>query len=362
VTFGHPLLLLSLLLIPAAVAAYVVNERRRARYAVRFSNVAVLEQVVGTSRPWKRWLVVGAFLLGIATLCAAVARPHVNTTVTDENATVVLVLDVSGSMHAVDVKPTRLIAAQRALHLFIDKVPKRLKVGLVLFAGDAEVAAPPSTDRQLLANAIDDADFYNGFGGTAIGDALNLAVQVGIRSAGLTGGGPTTMRENPDLASYVTAAANPTKSTLVTILFLSDGHQNRGTIAPLDGAQIAKKAGIPVYTVALGTTGNTRLSGGFPGGGGGGGGGFPGAPFGGFTGANSLAPDPKTLGAIAHITGGEFFRARNSTSLESAYSALGSKLGQTHARVEVTGDFALGAALLLVFAGVLSALWAPRLP
>ncbi|MES1247246.1 MAG: VWA domain-containing protein [Actinomycetota bacterium] len=358
-TFGDPLLLLTLLLVPAAAAAYVLNERRRARYAVRFTNVAVLEQVAGTARPWRRWLVVGAFLVALATLCVAVARPHVNTTVTDENATVVLVLDVSGSMHAVDVKPTRLIAAQRALHLFVSKVPKRLKVGLVLFAGDAEVASPPSTDRQLLDNAIDDADFYNGFGGTAIGDALNLAVQVGIRSAGLSGSGPTTMRANPDLASYVTAAGNPTKSTLVSILFLSDGHQNRGDIAPLDGAQIAKRAGIPVYTVALGTTGNTRLGGGgfF---GGGGGGGF--TPPGGFTGANSLAPDPKTLGAIAHITGGQFFRARTATAVESAYSALGSKLGQTHGREEVTGDFMLGAALLLVLAGALSALWAPKIP
>jgi Ca-activated chloride channel family protein len=359
-TFGHPLLLLSLLLIPAAAVAYLINERRRARYAVRFTNVAVLEQVVGSSRPWRRWLVLAAFLVAIATLCVAVARPHVTRTVTDENATVVLVLDVSGSMHAIDVKPTRLIAAQRALRVFIDKVPKRLKVGLVLFAGDAQVAAPPTTDRDLLSNAIDDADFYNGFGGTAIGDALNLAVQVGIRSAGLSGGGPTTLQANPNLASYVTAAGNPTKSTLVSILFLSDGHQNRGTIAPLDGAQIAKRAGIPVYTVALGTTGNTRLGGGFFGGGGGGGG-F-GVPPGGFTGANSLAPDPKTLGSIARITGGQFFPARTAKALESAYSALGSKLGQTHAREEVTGDFALGAVLLLVLAGAMSALWAPKLP
>lgn len=357
-TFGQPLLLLSLLLIPAAVAAYVANERRRVRYAVRFTNVVVLEQVVGRTRPWRRWLTLAAFLLGIATLCAAVARPHVTTTVTNENATVVLVLDVSGSMHAVDVRPTRLIAAQRALRVFVSKVPKRLKVGLVLFAGDAQVAAPPSTDRQLLLNAIDDADFFNGFGGTAIGDALDLAVQVGIRSAGLSSGGPTTMQERPNLASYVTAAASPTRSTLVSILFLSDGHQNRGAVSPLGGAAIAKRAGIPVYTVALGTTGNTHLSGGFFGGSGG----FFGAPPGGFVGANSLAPDPKTLGAIARVTGGQFFRARTAASLESAYSALGSKLGQTRAREEVTADFALGAALLLVLAGVLSALWAPKIP
>jgi Ca-activated chloride channel homolog len=349
VTFGHPLLLLTLLIVPAAVAAYLLNERRRVRYAVRFTNLAVLEQVVGRARPWRRWLTAAAFMLAIATLCVAVARPHVQTTVTDENATVVLVLDVSGSMHAVDVKPTRLVAAQRALQLFLSKVPKRLKVGLVLFAGEAQVATPPTTDHELVANAIDEANFFNGFGGTAIGDAIALAVQLGIRSAGLTEGGPTTMPAGRQLASFV--AAQPTKSTLVSILFLSDGKQNRGIIPPLAGAERARRAGIPVYTVALGTTGNTHLSGGFFGGGGGG-----------FFGGGALAPDPATLSAIARITGGEFFRARTSHALQDAYGALGSKLGQTHASKEVTDLFALGAAILLVAAGILSALWAPRLP
>ena len=358
-TFGHPLLLLTLLLIPAVVAAYLWNERRRARYAVRFTNVAVLEQVLGAGRPWRRWLTTAAFLVAIAALCVAVARPHVKTTVTDENATVVLVLDVSGSMHAVDVKPTRLAAAQRALHTFLDKVPKRLKVGLVLFAGEAQVATPPTTDHELVAEAIDQAGFFNGFGGTAIGDALDLAVHVGIQSAGISGNGPTTLSGDRRLASYVTAA-QPTKSTLVSILFLSDGKQNRGNVQPLDGARTARRAGVPVYTVALGTTGNTHLQDGY--GGGGGFGGFPNTGGGGFGFGGSLAPDPATLSAIAHITGGEFFRARTAGSLQNAYSALGSKLGQRRGSREVTDLFAFGAALLLVGAGVLSALWAPRLP
>jgi len=356
VTFGHPLLLLTLLLVPAGAAAYSLNERRRARYAVRFTNVAVLEQVVGVTRPWRRLLTLTLFLLAIAGLCVAVSRPHVNTTVTDENATVVLALDVSGSMHAVDVKPTRLIAAQAALQLFLQKIPKRLKVGLVLFAGEAQVATPPTTDHELVASAIEDAGFFNGFGGTAIGDAIALSVQVGIQSAGISNGGPTTMSRGRRLAAYV--AAQPTKSTLVSVLFLSDGKQNRGIIQPLDGAARARRAGVPVYTVALGTTGNTHLA---PGSGfNGGGGGFPGGFGGG--GFGSLAPDPQTLSAIARITGGEFFRARTTRALDDAYAALGSKLGQTHGTKEVTDLFALGAGLLLVLAGVCSALWAPRLP
>jgi Ca-activated chloride channel homolog len=352
-SFGQPLLLLTLLLVPAAVAGYLLLQRRRARYAVRFTNVAVLEQVLGTARPWRRWATNGLLLLALATLCVAVARPRAHTTVVNENATVILVLDVSGSMHAVDVKPTRLIAAQRALHSFLDRVPKRLKVGLILFAGEPQVAAPPTTDHQLVANAIDDANFFNGFGGTAIGDAIALAVKLGIRSAGLSGQATTALGSR-QLAAYV--AAKPTASSLVSVLFLSDGHQNRGVIQPLDGAQMARKAGVPIYTVALGTTGNTHLSGDVFGGGG-----ALGNGFGGF-GGQALAPDPKTLSAIARVTGGEFFRARDARALKDAYTTLGSKLARTHGTREVTDLFAFGAALLLVLGAALAAFWAPRLP
>jgi Ca-activated chloride channel homolog len=134
-TFGHPFLLLTLLLIPAALLAYRLATRRRMEYAVRYTNVDVLASVVSTGRPWRRWLVAGVFLLALAALCAAISRPHVHRLVVNDNATVVLVLDVSGSMEAQDVRPTRLAAAQRALHAFLAKVPARLKVGLVLFAG-----------------------------------------------------------------------------------------------------------------------------------------------------------------------------------------------------------------------------------
>ena len=273
--------------------------------------------------------------------------------VLNDNATIVLVLDVSGSMEAQDVRPTRLAAAQRALHVFLAKVPPRLKVGLVLFAGEAQVATPPTTDHALVAQAVDDAGYFRGFGGTAIGDAIAAAVRVGLRSAGLPGDSVTASSSSQQLAAYVTAAPRPA-STLVSILFLSDGHQTRGTLTPREGADKARAAGIPVYTVALGTTGNTTMRG-FPGGfqGPGGGGGF---------GRPGLAPDPITLRAIADRTGGKFFRARSAGAVEQAYSALGSTLGRKSGNVEVTDWFLIGAAILLVLAGVLSALWSPRLP
>jgi Ca-activated chloride channel family protein len=357
VTFANPFLLLTLLVIPVAITGYLIAERRRARYAVRYTNIDVLALVAAGGRPWRRWLTLAIFLLTVAVLCTAVARPKVNTMVASDKATIVLVLDVSGSMQAIDVKPTRLVAAQKALQTFLEKVPKRVRVGLVLFAGEAQVATPPTTDHDLVSQAVDDAGSFHGFGGTAIGDAIATAVQLGIRTTGV---------EGRTLASYTPVAAAPEQgpsSTLVTILFLSDGHQTQGTLTPQEGAAKAKIAGFPVYTVALGTTGATRLRG-FPGGGNSGL--FnPNNPnsgnFGGF-GRRALSPDPKTLRAIANTTGGEFFNAKTAGSVEAAYAKLGSSLGRTPGKAEVTDSFLIGGAILLVLALGLSALWSPRLP
>jgi Ca-activated chloride channel family protein len=350
-SFGHPLLLLTLAVIPAALVVYRVVSRRRMRYAVRYTNVDVLAAVVAAGRPWRRWVAAGVFLLAVAALCVAVSRPHVHRLVANDNATVVLVLDVSGSMQAQDVKPTRLAAAQKALHAFLAKVPTRLKVGLVLFAGEAEVATPPTTDHGLVAEAVDEAGYFRGFGGTAIGDAIAAAVRVGLRSAGVQGKSVSTAPQAPELASYTAATARPA-SSLVSILFLSDGHQTRGILPPLQGAARARSAGIPVYTVALGTTGNTTLKG-YPGG-------FPGAGTG--FGRRGLSPDPQTLHAIATLTGGKFYRARSAGAVQDTYSALGEKLGRRPGTTEITDLFLMAAAGLLVLAGVLSVLWSPRLP
>jgi Ca-activated chloride channel family protein len=352
-TFLHPILLLSLLLIPAAVAIWLLAERRRARYAVRFTNLDVLASVV-PGRSWWRHLPPVLFLLALAALFVALARPEVSRTVTNERATVILALDTSRSMQSQDVKPTRLGAAQAAVHLFLERVPKRLRVGLVVFAGEAQVATPPTTDHALVAQAVDEIQNFVVYGGTAIGDALQTSVDLGKRA----------LQENPNAKGPVAAPApaadartlaattTPTTGTqpqkLVSILFLSDGAQTRGVLQPLEGAQLAKNAGFPVYTVALGTpTGTVSRDSGF---------------FGQGPEMIPVPPDPATLRRIALLTGGKFSEARSSETLDAAYTKLGSSLGREPGKSEITFIFVAIGAALLILAGIAATIVSPRFP
>lgn len=333
-SFGHPLLLLTLLVVAAVLALWRLAERRRMRYAVRYTNVDVLATVVG--RPeWRRFVPLALFLLSLAALCVAVARPHAKTLVPRDRATVILVIDVSRSMHASDVKPSRLIAAEQAINAFLDKVPSRLRVGLIGFAGYPVVAVPPTTDHKLVRASLRDIGSI-AEGGTAIGDALAAAVSLGLQSVG----------GNSNLADVRPSAP---AHGLVSILFLSDGAQTRGALQPLDGADRAKQAGIPVYTVALGTP-NGQLRSDSPYG------------FGMFSRVIPVPPDPATLREIAQTSGGKFFAARSNSAVRSAYASLGSKLGRRPAKTEITYAFVAAAAALLVAAGVLSVTWSPRIP
>jgi Ca-activated chloride channel family protein len=343
VTFERPLLLLALLAVPLALALYVLAERRRMRYAIRFTNLDVLAGVVG-GRYRRRFVPLALFLLALAALCIGMARPQHSTLVPRDRATVILVLDVSRSMQAKDVKPNRIGAAAAAVRTFLDRVPDRLQVGLIAFAGDPAVANPPTTNHDLVRKSLDTIQWFPSFGGTAIGDALAAAVKLGQQAVS---------GESGNLASVTTAAPNAQTRGLVSILFLSDGAQTRGDLEPLAGADLAKAAGIPVYTVALGTPGGTLDFGAA---------GFPGTPppFGGRR--VPVPPDPDTLRAIANRTGGEFFAAQSAKSLQSAYGKLGSSLGRKPGKSEITYVFLAAAALLLVAAGLLSALWSPRLP
>ena len=332
-SFASPIALISLVAVPAAVALWILMERRRMRYALRFTNLAVLATVV-RGRAWRRYVAPVLLLLALAALCAGLARPHEQRDVPVERATVILVVDVSRSMQARDVRPTRLAAAQEAVRAFLDRAPKELRVGLVVFAGEPLVGAPPSTDRELVHESVDHLGEFPGFG-TAIGDALALAVELGQQAVG---GDATT------IANRTAATRSADGKGLVSILFLSDGQQTRGELFPLEGAERARAAGFAVYTVALGTPNGTVPD------------------FRGYGSRIPVPPDPDTLREIARMTGGQFFTARTAETLEAAYSDLGSRLGRKSGETEVTFAFVGGAALLLLAAGVLSALWSPRLP
>ncbi len=360
-SFERPLFLVSLLLIAAVAAFWLYTERRRMRYAVRFTNLEVLAAVAGR-RSWTRYVPPALFALALTALFVGLARPQVDRMVANERATVILVIDTSRSMQAQDVRPTRLGAAQEAVRTFLDRVPERLRVGLVVFAGEAQVATPPTSDHELVGQSVDSIGEFLIYGGTAIGDALAAAVELGKQA---------TQEEEPESEGQIAAPAliggvrilasareaqsdsDADSESLVSILFLSDGAQTRGILEPLQGAALAKEAGFPVYTVALGTPEGT-IRRGF--------GGFGSGAPGGSDQLIPVPPDPDTLRAIAETTGGEFTEARTAESLESAYSNLGSSLGREPGKTEITFVLVAIAAGLLVAAGALSALWSPRLP
>jgi Ca-activated chloride channel homolog len=251
-SFESPWLLLALPLLAVAAGIWLLAERRRIRYAVAYTNLDVLASVV-SGRSWLRILPPALFGLALASLLVALARPHVERTFLKERATVILVIDTSRSMQAEDVPPTRLAAAQEAVRMFLDQVPDRLQVGLVVFAGEAQVATPPTRDHDLVRTAVDEIDSFLVYGGTAIGDALEAAVELGkqVEDSQAPDGQEIAFEPKGETRTLAQATQESEEEAgPVSILFLSDGAQTRGILQPLEGAALAKEARFPVYTVA----------------------------------------------------------------------------------------------------------------
>ena len=209
-SFGAPALLWSLLAIPALMALYLAAQRHRMRYAVSFTNLQVLERVGGSARPWRRHVPVALFLLALVALLTGLARPQGSVLVPREQATFVLALDVSGSMRATDVAPSRLEAAQTAASTFVDGLPDKFPVGLVTFAEGAEVLAQPSRDRRVVSESI--ASLVAS-GSTAMGDSIVEALK-------LTGA--RRSEEGPGTAPGA-GKRHPGKEHPAAVLLLSDG-------------------------------------------------------------------------------------------------------------------------------------------
>ncbi len=335
-SFREPLVLVALILLPAAWLAYLAFQRRRARYAVRFTNLDLLANVVQRSPGWRRHVPPILYLLALTALIVALARPEHSVQVPRETASVMLVTDTSGSMQATDVTPTRLSAAQNAAGTFVDKVPAKFRVGLIAFSQTAQLLAPASTDHQLVRESIDS---LTANGGTATGDALDLALR-SLRP-GRAGAGSTGNQAVPAAPTAPGVRQRP-----AAILLLSDGKQTYGVRNPVTIARRAKQLGVPINTVALGTPGGTldivdNL---------------------GQTRSQPVPPDRPTMKQIAKLSGGRYFNAPDSGQLSSIYKDLGSQLGfikQTH---ELTYAFSGAGLVLMLLGGVASLFWFSRFP
>ena len=332
-----PGLLWALALVPVALAAYVLAQRRRSRYTVRFTNLDLLANVVSAEPGWRRHIPPAFYLLALAALVISLARPQALALVPKEQATIVLVMDVSGSMNATDVSPTRLVSSQRAATEFIEELPDKFRVGIVSFASTAQTLTRPTTDRPAVYEAVGS---LHAEGATAMGDGIERALDV----------------KRPPTPPSTGSAARPApipggqeggaSDAPLIVLLLSDGANTQGRTQPMEAAADAKALGVPVFTIALGTeqgmvdvpdeTGNLRR--------------IP------------VPPDKLTLQRIAETTGARFFAAPSGDDLKAIYKELGSKIGFVKEKQEITVIFAATGLLFLVAGATMSLVWFSRFP
>jgi Ca-activated chloride channel family protein len=325
VTWLSPERLWLLAAVAALVVAYVVLQRRRSKYAVRFTNLKLLDRVAPARPQWRRHVPAGLFLAMLALLVVGFARPQSEVQVPRERATVVVAVDVSRSMLATDVDPDRLTAAKAAARQFVADLPEQFNVGLVGFAGTASVFVPPVTDRAAVDAGIDRlAEGTAGRAGTAIGDAIATSLEA-IRTLDAEAG-----EDVPP----------------ARVVVLSDGANTAGQ-DPAEAATLATELGVPVDAISFGTE-NGTIGGSALGGGGGGG--------------QRVPVDGQTLQAVADATGGNYFAAGSAEELRSAYADIGSSVGFETETQDVSARFIGFGLLLAVLAALASMFWFARLP
>jgi len=356
--FLAPILLLGLLLVPVLVGLYLLVQRRRTRYAVRFTNLDLLANLAPKRPSWRRHVPAALYLVAIAFLVIGLARPTMVLAVPREDSTVLLAIDVSGSMKATDVSPTRLDAAKAAAHSFVKQLPAGIRVGIVSFATEPETVIEPTSDHAKLDEAIDSLKPRDG---TAMGDAMMRVLDIAesIKADAGTGStGTPTPSPSADPSAAPDPSASPAPSAsgapvdgpsgepLVAAILLSDGANSVGETEPLDAADRAAKLNVPVYTIALGTPNGTIQV----------------RDDNGQLVTLDVPPDTETLAQIAEVTGATAFDAATAQDLSAVYDNLQSRIGYTEETQEVTFAFAAAALVLVVAGAGLSALWFGRLP
>jgi Ca-activated chloride channel family protein len=319
VSFASPGFLAALVALPVLVAWYVGRQRERRRAAAAFAAPALTPSVVPRRPGIRRHVPALIVAIAIAALVVAAARPQTTVAVPQEQAAIMLLTDVSGSMLATDVAPSRLVAARRAAQQFVDRVPKKVQVGVMAFNQTPQVLQSPTRDRAAVSDAL---NALTPSGGTATGEAVQSAVRI------------LGARRTPD-----------GKRPPAAIVLLSDGASTRG-VDPIQAAQQAARLKIPVFTVALGTPGGTIQ--------------VP-RRNGQGTSTRPVPPDPESLARIARASGGRAFAAADADRLSQVYERLGSQLGRRNEKREITAGFAGGALALLLLGAAMSLRWFGRL-
>jgi Ca-activated chloride channel family protein len=339
-SFIWPEMLWLMAVLPLLLAGYLWALRRKKKLAVRYASLSMVREAMSAGSRIKRHIPPLFLFLAHAAIILAVARPQATITLPTQHETVILAMDISGSMRATDVEPNRLVAAQNAAKQFVSEQPENVRVGVVAFAGTATVAQAPTRNREDVIAAIDRFQLQRA---TAIGSAIIVSlatifpeagIDVGTLTYGYDGG---KKGEKPPASSH--KPVPPGSYASAVIILLTDGQRTTGPDS-IQAAKMAAERGVRIYTVGVGTPEGKVI-------------GFEGWSM-------RVRLDEETLKAVADITRGEYFYAGNAVDLKKVYQALNAKLILERKKTEITALFAGLAALLAVVSAALSLAWFHR--
>jgi Ca-activated chloride channel family protein len=346
VTFLWPQFLWLMLALPLLVAVYVWLLRRKKKMALRYASLSIVREAMGAGQTFRRHVPPLLFLLAMAAMLLAASRPFAVITLPSQQETIILAMDVSGSMRATDVQPNRLVASQNAAKAFLAELPRSVRVGIVAFAGTAQVVQPATLSREDLVTAIDKFQLQRA---TAIGNAIVVSLSelfpdAGIDLASLTYGrnrsSGVAIDQAPKEAKKEFTPVAPGSYSSAAISLLTDGQRTTG-VDSLEAAKMAADRGVRIYTVGVGTVDGETI-------------GFEGWSM-------RVKLDEETLKQVASRTQGEYFYAGTANDLKKVYETLSSRLTVEKKETEISGLLALGAALLALMSASLSLLWFNRI-
>jgi Ca-activated chloride channel homolog len=345
-TFLWPESLWLLALVPLLVAAYFLILKRKRKAALRYASLTMVKEAMGAGLRFRRHVPPLLFLVALIAMIAAVARPAAVVRLPSQHETIILSLDVSGSMRAKDVEPDRITAAQAAAKAFVNEQPRSTRVGIVAFAGTASLVQPPTQNREDLFAAIDRLQLQRA---TAIGSGILVALKAIFPDVDfdLRASNP---RLNPAASRLPGVPGNPDKAPAkpvppgsyksAAIILLSDGQATTGP-DPIEAARMAAERGVRVFTVGVGTPNGEILVGeGW---------------------SMRVRLDEETLKQIANLTGAEYFYAGTAVDLKKIYQSLNSRFVMEKKETEITAFFAAAGALTVLLSALLSMLWFNRI-